>query len=228
MPNTIIIGGFGPGISKAVAEQFGAAGYQLALVGRSADRLAAGVAELTAKGLSAFAFPANLGDAVAVKSLVASVRKQLGPISAVHWNAYTGAAGDLMKADAAALHEALDIATVSLLTLVQEAHADLKASKGSVLITNGGLGIVDPAMDGAAVSWNAMGLALANAAKHKLASMLTKKLEADGIYVGEVMVHSLVKGTAFDSGGATLDPKTVGEKFFELHSKRATNFVNVS
>jgi NADP-dependent 3-hydroxy acid dehydrogenase YdfG len=45
---TIIIGGFGPGISTAVAEQFGSNGFSLALIGRNAERVAAGAKELTA------------------------------------------------------------------------------------------------------------------------------------------------------------------------------------
>src|SRR5712664_4937441 len=46
---TIIIGGFGPGISTAVAEQFGSNGFSLALIGRNAERVAAGAKELTAR-----------------------------------------------------------------------------------------------------------------------------------------------------------------------------------
>jgi hypothetical protein len=57
-----------------------------------------------------------------------------------------------------------------LLAVVQAALPDLKASKeGAVLVTNGGLAFADPKIDAMAVQWGSMGLAMVNAAKHKLA-----------------------------------------------------------
>ena len=43
MAKTMIVCGYGPGISNAVAQRFGAEGFSVALIGRSADKLAAGV-----------------------------------------------------------------------------------------------------------------------------------------------------------------------------------------
>src|SRR3954468_23915038 len=104
MAKTIIVGGFGPGISSAVAERFGAEGFAVALVARNTDRLAEGVAALTAKGIKAVAFPADLGVPAAVKTMIGQVRQTFGPISALHWNAYGGAgAGDLLTADVPAV-----------------------------------------------------------------------------------------------------------------------------
>jgi NADP-dependent 3-hydroxy acid dehydrogenase YdfG len=37
MTKTILIGGYGPGISNAVAERFGAEGFSVALAARNAD-----------------------------------------------------------------------------------------------------------------------------------------------------------------------------------------------
>lgn len=65
-----------------------------------------------------------------------------------------------------------------------------------------------------------MGLALANAAKHKTVGMLAQKLKTDGVYVGEVVVNGTVKGTAWDQGNATLDAKTIADKFWELYRAR--------
>ena len=53
MSNTIIIVGFGPGASSAVAEKFGAEGFSVALVARNEARLNAGVEALKAKGVPA-------------------------------------------------------------------------------------------------------------------------------------------------------------------------------
>ena len=99
MPKTIIVAGYGPGISSAVAEKFGAEGFQVAIVGRSADKLAAGVKALEAKGIKAAAFTAELGDPVAIRAMVENVRAALGPISVLEWTAFSNIAGDLLAAD---------------------------------------------------------------------------------------------------------------------------------
>ena len=220
MAKTIIVAGFGPGISTAVAEAFGAQGFAVAIVARSAGRLAEGVKALEAKGVKAAAFTADLSSAAEVTALVAKVRETLGPISVLQWTAYGGGAGNLLEADAAGIHGALDVATVGLLAAVQAALPDLRQERGAILVTNGGLLFDDPKIDEMAVSWGAAGLAVANAAKHKIVGLLSQQLKADGIYVGEVIVTGTVKGTAFDSGSATLEPAAIGKIFWDLYSAR--------
>jgi NADP-dependent 3-hydroxy acid dehydrogenase YdfG len=227
MSKTILISGFGTGISKAIAEKFGKEGFAIALVARNADRLATGVKELEAQGIRAAGFAADLADAKAIPGLVQKVRDKLGPLSAVQWNAYSGGAGDLLAADPAELRGSLDIAVVSFVALVQAALPDLRANKGAVLVTNGGLGLLDPQVDAGAVQWGAMGLAVANAAKHKAVRLLSEKLKGDGVYVGEVIVLSAVKGTAWDNGSSKLEASTIAGKFWELYSGRSELSVKV-
>ncbi|MFZ5444445.1 MAG: SDR family NAD(P)-dependent oxidoreductase [Myxococcota bacterium] len=218
---TIIVAGFGPGISTALAERFGREGFQVALVARNVDRLAAGVKALESKGIKARSFVADLSDPAQARAVVGQVRQALGPITALQWTAYASAAGDLLSADAAQVRTALDVATTSLLAAVQEALPDLKAQQGAVLVTNGGLGYFDAKIDALAVQWGSMGLAMANAAKHKLVGLLAEKLRPDGVYVGEVVVLGIVKGTAFDRGQGVIEATSVAAKFWELFRARA-------
>jgi NADP-dependent 3-hydroxy acid dehydrogenase YdfG len=228
MAKTILVCGYGPGISNAVAERFGAEGFSVALAARSADRLAAGVKALEAKGIPAAGFPTDLSDPAAARALVVKVRETLGPITVLEWNAYAGVAGDLLAADPNAIHGALDIAVTNLLVAVQTALPDLKTQNdAAVLVINGGLGYFDANVDAVAVQWNAMGLAVANAAKHKLVGLLSNKLKGDGVYVGEAMVLGSVKGTAFDTGNATLEPTTIAGKLWDLYRARTTVTVDV-
>ncbi len=220
MAKTIVVNGFGPGISAAVAERFGKAGYQVALVARNAERLAAGVKALEAKGIKAQAFATDLGNPDAVKAMIASVQKAFGSIDVLQWNAYGSGAGNLLTADAAELRGVFDVPVMGLTLAVQAALADLKKNKGALLVTNGGLGFFDAAVDGIAVEWNAMGLAIANSAKHKVVRLLSKKLAAEGVYVGEVVVTGTVKGTAFDRGNAALDPHKIAERFWSMLEAR--------
>jgi short-subunit dehydrogenase len=57
MSKTIIIVGFGPGVSTAIAEKFGGERFSVALIARSQARLTAGVEALKAKGITAAAYP---------------------------------------------------------------------------------------------------------------------------------------------------------------------------
>src|ERR1700680_4437660 len=102
MTKTILVCGYGPGISNAVAERFGAEGFSVALAARSAERLAAGVKALEAKGIRAAGAPPSLADPAAAQALVGKVRETLGPITALAWSAYSAGAGDLLAADLAA------------------------------------------------------------------------------------------------------------------------------
>ena len=228
MSKTIIVCGHGTGISAAVANKFAGEGFQVALVARSVDKLERARDALQTRGMKAAAFPTDLSDPNAAKGLVKRVNDQLGPVTAIHWNAYSNLAGDILTADATALRTIFDVAVTSLVLTVQEALMDLKAAKGAVLVTNGGLGLFDPKIDAMAVQLNWMGLAIANAAKHKLVGLLSEKLRVDEITVGEVVVLGVVKGTGGDTGNATVDPRTVADKFWEIYSQHESKVVTVS
>jgi NADP-dependent 3-hydroxy acid dehydrogenase YdfG len=222
MSKTIVVVGFGPGISTAVAERFGAAGFSVALVARSHERLVAGVAALQKKGIAAGAFPADAADPGAIAAAIAEARAQLGPITIIHWNAFGGVeTGDLLVADPAAVGGVFDVAVVGLLAAVQQALPDLKAARdGAVLVTNGAFGDMAPAMDQLAIALKGMGVALGNAAKAKLVGLLAQALKGEGVYVGEVTVAGAVKGTAWSSGDEGIDAATIASKFWDLYQAR--------
>nr|WP_239578128.1 SDR family NAD(P)-dependent oxidoreductase [Archangium primigenium] len=225
---TIVVCGHGPGISDAVARRFGEEGFAVALVARNAERLKASAAALSRAGLTAQAFPCDLAQPQSVRALIRDVRASLGPIAVLHWNAYTPGAGDLTTSPVEELNGPLGVSVLGLVAGVQEALPDLKQEKGAILVTGGGLAYYDPKLDALAVSWNAMGLAVSKAAQHKTVGLLHQKLSGEGVYVGEVVVLGTVKGTAFDSGDATLEASAIAEKFWELHQRREDVSVNFS
>lgn len=221
MSRTIVVCGHGPGISNALAHRFGKEGFQVALVARSADRLEAAARTLADAGVVARAFPCDLADPASVQRLIADVRTQLGPITVVHWNAYTGGAGDLTTSSADELRRVFDLSTTSMIAAVQGALPDLREHpEAAVLVTGGGLSYYNPAVDEMAVGWNAMGLAIAKASQHKAVGLLHAKLAADGIYVGEVVVLGIVKGTAFDHGNGVLEASQIADRFWSIYRER--------
>lgn len=229
MTRTIVVCGYGPGISDGVARRFGAEGFRVALVARSKDKLERGASALSEAGIEARGFPCDLGDPGAVRAMIAEVRAALGPITVVHWNAYAGLAGDVLSADVEALRTVLDVGVTGLVVAVQEALPDLKSQDGAaVLVTGGGFAFYDPKVDAMAVQYQAMGLAVAKAAQHKLTGLLHTRLATEGVFVGEVIVLGMVKGTAFDSGHATLEPSAIGAKFWELYEARSASSTQIA
>ena len=115
-----------------------------------------------------------------------------------------------------------DVAVYGLLSAVEAALPDLeKAPSGAVLVTNGAYGDVSTPMDAFAVRAGAMGLALANAAKHKLVGLLSERLKDKGVFVGEVVVAGAVKGTASDNGSVpTIEGATIADAFWRLYQQR--------
>jgi NAD(P)-dependent dehydrogenase (short-subunit alcohol dehydrogenase family) len=221
MSKIIVVVGFGPGNSTAVAEKFGAAGFRVAIVGRDAERLAAGVAALKARGVTAAAFTGNAADPDSIRATIRRIRAELGPIAVVHWNASGGAdVGDLLVADSSEVRGVFDVAVIGLLAAVREALPDLKnAGDGALLITNGGFGDASPDTDAFVTRIHAVGIGLANAAKNKLAGLLAERLRNEGVYVGEVVIYGTVKGTPTGREDS-IDPSRVADAFWSLYQAR--------
>jgi short-subunit dehydrogenase len=230
MKKTLLVCGYGSGISTAVARKFSSEGFQLALVARDAKKLADAAQSFTTAGAIARAFPCDLSDSSAIAPLLANVRESLGPVTVLHWNAHSSLAGDLTRADIADLRATLGLGVISLVTAVQLALPDMREAKNTaaILITGGGFALYDPQLDRAAAKFGSMGLAVTKAAQHKLTGVLHHKLKDEGIYVGEVTVLGLVKGTTHDRGNATIEASAVADRFWELYNARSEVWSNVT
>jgi NAD(P)-dependent dehydrogenase (short-subunit alcohol dehydrogenase family) len=223
MTKTIVVVGYGPGVSAAMAEKFGAEGFSVALVARSEAKLAAGVEALKAKGIAAAAFVADAADPASIRSAIAKARAALGPIGVIHWNAYSGRGfGDLLAVDPATLPGLFDVALVGLLSAVQEALPDLKAAgDGAILVTNGAFGEINPMIDAIALALGEVGVPLGNAAKAKLVGLLSQRLKDDGVFVGEVTIAGVVRGTGpEDPGMPTIEGAAIADAFWRLYKAR--------
>jgi NAD(P)-dependent dehydrogenase (short-subunit alcohol dehydrogenase family) len=230
MHNTIVIIGSGPGVSRAVAERFAAAGFSVALVARNRASLDDAVATLRARGARAAGYVGDAADSEAVRSVVGRARDELGPIGVLHWNAYSnGDVGELLVAAPRQVAEVFDIAIVGLLAAIQESLPDLRAAgNGTVLVTNGAFGDLSPAVDQFATSLRSVGLALANAAKHKLVGLLAVALAQAGVHIGEVTIAGAVNGTPAAPNGGGIDAADVAAAFWNLYQLRTEHYARIA
>lgn len=88
-----IVTGGGRGIGRAIAQALARAGMSVALVARTANELDETAALITAAGGQALAFPVSVTEENAVRQMVATVERQLGPVDLLVNNA--GWAGPL-------------------------------------------------------------------------------------------------------------------------------------
>jgi len=118
-------------------------------------------------------------------------------------------------------------ASNQLVTAMQAILPDLAANKGALLVTNGGLGLFDPQFEEIGVKWNAMGVSVANSAKHKVVALLARKLKAQGIYVGEVVVTRTVSTVKDNNDPAVIEPRAVAATFWDIYQNRDSISVTV-
>jgi NADP-dependent 3-hydroxy acid dehydrogenase YdfG len=119
LSKTLLVCGHGPGISASMARLYGARGYAVALVARSAERVEAAAAALRAKGIRAAAFAADMADPAAMAHVVSQASRELGTVTVVHWNGYAAVAGDLVTAPVAEVRRVLDTAVTGLLATLR-------------------------------------------------------------------------------------------------------------
>jgi len=225
----LLVVGYGPGISHAVVTRFAREGYGIALVARRAQMVDEAVAELKAAGVSAAARRADASDPSAIRSAVAALRSELGPITTVLWTAFrNGDVTNVLTTAPEDIERAFDIGVAGLLTCVQEVLDDLTSSQGaSILVANGALGENTTEADGYAKYLDNDGVALENAAKSKLVGILAERLREFGVYVGEVTIAGSVAGTA-TAGASPIPSERIAEQFWALTRARDTTRVRMT
>jgi NAD(P)-dependent dehydrogenase (short-subunit alcohol dehydrogenase family) len=228
----MVIAGYGPGISHAVAEKFGKEGYTLALCARSSEALDKDVNKLASNNIKVKGFAADLEDENAVTECMTKIRGAFGPINVLLWNPYIAPTGSLRKeggegpgsAKGENWKDFISTFRVCVSSLVAAGKAccdDLKSSNGSLLVTGDGLALENEEAVRQAVEWEWESLAVAKAAQRKLVCLMKEKYQKDNIFVGELTVVSKVKGTEYDpEGKSNLTAEMVADKLFEMNRKR--------
>jgi short-subunit dehydrogenase len=209
MKKNLIIIGAGPGLSTGIAEKFGKEGFSIGLVSRNAEKLTQQVSDLEVKGVSAYYATADAYNKDSLSKGIATLQSKMGTIQTLVYNAAALKMKNILDETSDELVEDLKISVANAFHSVKNLHLDLKATKGSVLLTGGYFAIEPNKLFGS--------LSLGKAALRNLAFQLNDALEEDEIYVGTVTINGYIQHSS-----KTHSPKILAEKFWELHQNRNT------
>lgn len=184
MSKSITIVGAGPGIGQAVAEKFGREGWTIVLTARSATRLSAMAAELQAKGIKAFALPADATRPDDIRAALAEAERIAGELTVVHFNAAVVRQQDLYSMGDDEVVGDLAINVAAGLHTIRAAIERFGNAGGAILVTGGGLATAPhPAY---------ASLGVGKAALRNLVQGLAAPLAERGIRIGIATVATLV------------------------------------
>ncbi|WP_442587200.1 SDR family NAD(P)-dependent oxidoreductase [Pedobacter sp. AW31-3R] len=207
MEKTIIIVGAGKGLSKAIAEKFGAEGFQVGLISRNASNLEALVGDLKKRGISASYAVADAGIEAELENALMELRAILGWVDLLVYNAAVLKRKDILEESAASLSADFTLGVAHAQHSVKVLLEELKVNKGAVLLTGGGLA-KDPS--------SAYGsLSLVKAGLRNLAFQLHERLKPEGVFVGTVTINGMI-----DPSSETYAPERLAEDFWTLASER--------
>lgn len=207
MEKTIIIVGAGPGLSRSIAEKFGAEGFQVGLISRNTANLEALVGQLKKKDISASYAVADAGNELELGNALMELRAVLGWVDVLVYNAAALKHKDIMEETPASLAADFSLGVANAQHSVKILMDELKANKGAVLLTGGGFANhPDPSYGS---------LSLAKAGIRNLAFQLNAKLKDEGIFVGTVTINGRI-----DPSSDTYSPDLLAKDFWKLVTDR--------
>lgn len=127
-----LITGVGPGTGASLVRRF-AEQYDVAMIARDADRLA----EMAKEVPNARAYPCDVTDTEKLKSVVESIRSEMGPPKILVHNAVGGMWGDILTVDPGILDLNFRINTMALLHLVQMVGPHMVEQGDGVILATG-------------------------------------------------------------------------------------------
>ncbi len=205
--------GIGPGNGAAFARRFDAAGYAIALLSRSTDLSARLAQELG----EARAYVCDASDPDAIVAAFDSVRRELGPVDVLIYNAGSGSWKDVEEITADEFEQGWRINALGALVASQQVIPDMKArGAGSIIFV------------GATASLRGVpktaGFAPAKAAQRILAQSMAKHLGPQGIHVSVLIIDGSIgePDSASIRAGKQLDPNDIASLAHYLTTQPAS------
>lgn len=178
-----IVAGVGPGTGSALARAFAREGYAVGLLSRRAESSEPVAKEITNSGGKALIVPADVTKRQSVGSAVEQVRKALGPITGLAYNASGYGRGKILELDPEQVRQSFEANVMGALYLAQALIPDmLTAGHGFISLTG-----ATAALRGRA---GYAPLAIGKSGLRMLGQALAREFHPQGIHV----VHVIVDG----------------------------------
>jgi short-subunit dehydrogenase len=206
---SIVIVGAGPNLGAAIARRFGREGMPVGLVSRNPEKLEQLAEELAQEEITADFAPADIREATALSSAIASLADRLGAVEVLEYSPVP--AGVYMKpvleTSVDEVRAALDFSVVGAVAAVTTVVGPmLERGSGTILFTTGGAAInPNPARTGVGISF---------AGEVAYARMLHAELRNRRIHVG----HTAIGGSIAPDGDHK--PDEVADVLWRHHAER--------
>ena len=219
-PVAVVVGA-GPGNGAALARRFVEAGYAIAVLARRRSTLAPIESELAGTR----GFECDVGDPTSVESTFAHIRREIGEIDALLYNAGSGIFGDVETITPEQFEQSWRVNAYGSLLCARQVIPGMKATGAGAIIF---IGATASRRGGA----QAAAFAPAKAAQRSLAESMARKLWPEGVHVALIVIDGVVDlpGTRALMPGkpddAFVDPAGVAEIAFQLcrQERRAWSF----
>lgn len=176
-----IITGVGPGTGSAMARRFHDGGYKVAMLARTAERLA----DLERELPNAFAVPCDVADPVAFAAALEGIEQRAGAPKVVIHNAVGGAFGNFLDIEPEVLQRNFQINVMALLHLARWAAPRMEAAGGGALLVTGNTS----AFRGKA---GFAGFAPTKAAQRILTEAIAREMGPRGVHASFMMIDAVI------------------------------------
>lgn len=203
---TVALVGAGLGLSAAIARKFGHEGFDLALISRNQHRLDALAEELSAEGLSATGYAANVRDPEGLVAVLDRVTQDLGPIEVLSYSPLPQKEflRPVLETTPQDLQGAVEFSVYGPVAAVHQVLQGMRfLGRGTILFINGG--------SAARPNPNVAGTSIAFAGQSAYATMLHTVLAEENIHVGQLIIPG-----AINEG----DQPRLAEELWGLHTQR--------
>ena len=209
---SVLVAGVGPGLGIAVATRFARAGYRVAMLARSRDRLAALAAQAPDRPVP---IPCDLTDPAQVRAALEETEQRLGPLVCAVFNASAYRPGSILDIAPDDFEHCWRVGAFAGFLVGQAAARRMVAhGSGTILFTG-----ATASLRGGA---NFANLASPKFALRALAQSMARELGPRGIHVAHVIIDGQIGGTstANDDGrlpDSRLTPDAIAEVYLDLH-----------
>jgi NAD(P)-dependent dehydrogenase (short-subunit alcohol dehydrogenase family) len=176
-----VVVGVGPGNGAAFAHRFAKEGYKIALLARHTELTSSLAQELA----QARAYECDVTDETSVKKACEQIRKELGEIDVVIYNAGSGTWGNVEEITLEAFETSWRVNALGLFNFTKEVIPHMKEKGNGSIIIVGATASRRGTVKSAAFS-------SAKAAQRNLAESMAKYLWPQGIHVALIIIDGIV------------------------------------